>query len=228
MWVLPVLDLADGQVVHARGGQRRDYRPLRSPLCPSSRPEELAAALVERFAVPALYLADLDALEGGPVQSACLARLRAAVPETALWLDAGAGAPGPTIPGVDPVIGSESYNAVGPLEQALAKAGDRAILSLDFRHGRLLGPPAVLARPALWPQQILVMSLERVGAALGPDWARLHAVQRAAEGRRVFAAGGVRHGEDLRRLRDAGIAGVLVATALHEGSITAADLRAVA
>jgi phosphoribosylformimino-5-aminoimidazole carboxamide ribotide isomerase len=49
-------------------------------------------------------------------------------------------------------------------------------------------------------------------------------VKERAGARRLYAAGGVRGRHDLQVLRDAGIAGVLVASALHDGRLTSADL----
>jgi phosphoribosylformimino-5-aminoimidazole carboxamide ribotide isomerase len=70
------------------------------------------------------------------------------------------------------------------------------------------------------------MTLDRVGSHSGPDFERLGAIKRVAETRAIYAAGGVRNTEDLRSLADLGIAGALVASSLHTGSITAADIRA--
>jgi len=46
--------------------------------------------------------------------------------------------------------------------------------------------------------------------------------------KKIFAAGGVRGGEDLSALADCSISGVLVATALHERRIGRAEIAAVA
>ena len=46
MLVIPVLDLLDGQAVHAVRGRRDDYRPIRSLLAATSEPLALAPALV--------------------------------------------------------------------------------------------------------------------------------------------------------------------------------------
>ena len=50
----------------------------------------------------------------------------------------------------------------------------------------------------------------------------LAALLERAGARAVFAAGGVRGEDDLARLRAIGVAGVLVATALHDGRLSAA------
>src|ERR1700745_1641148 len=90
MRIVPVLDLKGGVVVHARRGQRADYAPLRSPLVEGSEPVAVARALCAVCRPRTLYVADLDALTGGPVAEAALNSL-CAVAEP--WVDAGATTP---------------------------------------------------------------------------------------------------------------------------------------
>jgi phosphoribosylformimino-5-aminoimidazole carboxamide ribotide isomerase len=63
------------------------------------------------------------------------------------------------------------------------------------------------------------MTLARVGSGEGPDLARLGQIMGKNPGHRLYAAGGVRDLDDLKGLNDAGAAGVLVASALHDGRI---------
>ena len=70
------------------------------------------------------------------------------------------------------------------------------------------------------------MTLARVGSGSGPDLKRLAAIQAVASGRRVFAAGGMRNVADLLALKEAGIAGALVASCLHDGRLTGNDIAA--
>ena len=51
----------------------------------------------------------------------------------------------------------------------------------------------ILARPALWPNTIIVMTLARIGGDAGPDLNRLAAIVAKAAGRHIYAAGGVRN-----------------------------------
>jgi phosphoribosylformimino-5-aminoimidazole carboxamide ribotide isomerase len=71
------------------------------------------------------------------------------------------------------------------------------------------------------------MTLARVGSGAGPDLVRLASIQSIAGDREIYAAGGVRNADDLRALKDAAVSGALIATALHEGRIGAADLQTV-
>ena len=99
------------------------------------------------------------------------------------------------------------------------------VLSLDFRGDAFVGDLEVLERAENWPERLIVMTLARVGSGLGPDLARLSQIaETAGPERRVYAAGGLRGADDLDALNDLGLAGVLVASALHDGRLTAMDL----
>jgi HisA/HisF family protein len=227
MDVIPVIDLKARAVVRARMGQRDRYRPIETPLSPTSDPVDVAHGLLSLHPFEALYVADLDAIEGKGDNDDVLMRLRSAFPRLRLWVDNGiadveragawlAGGRG------DLVVGSETQ-ADGALVRRLV-ADARVILSLDFRGDGFQGPPELLRDTACWPARVIVMTLARVGSGAGPDLARLSALRACAPGRQLYAAGGVRDARDLAALRDAGIAGALVATALHDGRLIGADL----
>ncbi len=228
MDVIPVIDLKHGLVVHARQGQRDAYQPLVTPLSPSSRPEDVVAGLLRLHPFRRIYVADLDAIERRGSHATALAILAARYPELEFWVDDGtadaaqARAWSASHAGAL-VIGSESQSDAAILE--VTRDDPRIILSLDFRGDAFQGPPDILEHPETWPARVIVMTLARVGAAAGPDLARVGDTVRRAGKRQVYAAGGVRNGDDLRALADTGAAGVLVATALHAGTVTAGDLK---
>ena len=227
MELIPVLDLRGGVVVHARLGQRRDYRPIRTPLSPTSDPLDVLHGLLTIHPFAAAYVADLDAIEGSGDHHAVLAALQRKV---SLWVDNGTADPAAAhrflATGLGRlVIGSESQRDLCLVREFANDA--RVALSLDFRHERFLGPPALIAEPGVWPHRVIVMSLSRVGGAAGPDLDRLRAVREAAgPGRLLYAAGGVRDARDLAMLAQAGIDGALVASCLHDGRVTQQDLLA--
>lgn len=224
--VIPVLDLLGGQVVHARAGQRDLYRPLQSPLAADSTPEAVLDGLLGLHPFRSVYVADLDAIRGQGDHRALLRRLSQTYRNVRIWVDAAfrgrcecRGFLGADIGEL--VLGSESQVDTRMVEE-LADAD--VILSLDYQGDRPLGPPALFETPSLWPARIIVMTLAAVGMGGGPDLDRLRAVLAKAGERKVYAAGGVRNGADLDALKEIGCAGVLVATALHDGRLTAADL----
>jgi phosphoribosylformimino-5-aminoimidazole carboxamide ribonucleotide (ProFAR) isomerase len=62
MEVIPVIDIRHGVVVRAVAGRRADYRPLAGMSAPIAVARRLCAVHPFR----ALYIADLDAIEGRP------------------------------------------------------------------------------------------------------------------------------------------------------------------
>lgn len=229
MDLIPVIDLKGGMVVHARRGDRANYRPIETPLSPTARPLDVARGLLALHPFRRLYIADLDAIAGTGDNLAPAQEIAEAFAGLELWVDRGiAGAAearawrehclGPV------VLGSESAPDVTTLRAALAAAGDAAVLSLDFRGDDFQGPAAILSGATAWPRRVIAMTLARVGSGAGPDLERLAALKARAGDRAVYAAGGVRDASDLAALRRLGIAGALVATALHDGRL---DPRAV-
>jgi len=226
--LIPVLDLMGGLVVHARRGQRDAYRPIETPLCAGAVPADIAGALLALAPFRTLYVADLDAIAGKSGHDAVLRGLVDAHPGLALWVDAGEATAQAAArraghgPG-RPVVGSESMASLDEGRAALAAGG---VLSLDYGPEGSRGPAEIHDNPALWPDAVIVMMLARVGAGEGPDFERLRDVIARAGGQHVYAAGGVRHADDLRRLADLGCAGVLLASALHDGRLARAEIEA--
>lgn len=239
MRIVPVLDLKGGIVVHARRGRRADYEPLRSPLVDGCEPVPVARALCAVARTSSVYVADLDALAGEPVDVRTLAAL-SAVAE--LWVDAGATTPERMAAlaraGVARnVAGTESLGlaAQGNRGRAALDQRDAAmpsppqVLSVDLRDGRLISPrpelagrdPAAAAplATALGVRELLVIDLDRVGSGSGPPLRAVAELAAALPGLAIYAGGGVRDDDDLRALESAGATGALVATALHEGRV---------
>ncbi|MEO5732231.1 MAG: HisA/HisF-related TIM barrel protein [Rubrivivax sp.] len=237
--IIPVLDLMDGHVVRGQGGERHGYRPIVSALCRSSDPVTVAQVLVDHCAASELYVADLDALTGGAAQAAVLRDLLGALPvATELWVDGGFGDPddaaalidalGPAGSRVVPVYGSESLRSRAALARCFGRGAANAVLSLDRKGGERLDPADCWDAPELWPQRLVVMTLERVGSGQGPDLQVLARVrervrEKAREQAReqapsttLVGAGGIRSIDDLRRAGAAGAAAWLVASALHD------------
>ncbi len=228
MDVIPVIDLKGGVVVRARGEARHLYAPIATPLAPSSQPGDIVAGFLALYPFRRIYIADLDAISGTGDHDAIISELEAAFPEIEFWVDSGIATEAAATTWLARhrgalVIGSESLSN---LDTSLRFDLPRRILSLDFRGDDFLGPASLATNPALWPQRIIVMTLAKVGAGGGPDFARLDRLGVLAQGKHdLYAAGGVRDADDLRWLEAASIAGVLIASALHDRKIGAGDLQ---
>jgi phosphoribosylformimino-5-aminoimidazole carboxamide ribotide isomerase len=234
MRVIPVIDLKSGAAVHAVRGERERYRPLRSEIVAGSDPVDVARAVRDRFGLEELYVADLDAIAGGPRQSALLAALAR---EAHLMVDAGATDAGAVrelleLGAARVVIGTETLRNQAALERLRAELPDAPlVLSLDLRTGRVLSPDAELARLGAAEalvrlersgvREVIVLDLARVGSGAGPDLALVRELRSRFPELDLLAGGGVRYRDDLRALAQAGAAGALVATAIHDGTLSA-------
>jgi phosphoribosylformimino-5-aminoimidazole carboxamide ribotide isomerase len=195
--VIPVIDLMNGAVVHARKGDRAHYQPIVSNLCHGSEASEIVQALLGLYPFPILYIADLDAIQGRGhhrIQHWKHARLRL-------------------------VLGTESIPDLATWHQLAQACTSRHILSLDFTAAGYQGPPELLHNSASWPQDVIVMSLPHVGSHNGPDMEKLTRLHARYPGHCIYAAGGIRHLGDLQLLGEKGIKGALIASALHNGSL---------
>ena len=225
--VIPVIDLMGGEVVHARRGERDAYRPIESRLVAGSGPLAIVGALMELAPFRRLYVADIDAIRGGRGHDASVMAIAAAHPDVEIWVDRGETDVEALVErradGETSVVGTESFEDARTLAHALKASG--GVLSLDHDAEGPVGPAGAHDDPSLWPRRVIVMTLARVGAGEGPDMVRLSEVVAKAGGRSVYAAGGVRGLEDLEALAEIGVAGALVASALHDGRLTRAALR---
>ena len=225
MNIIPVIDIMGGVAVRAVGGRRDEYRPLATPLAASSDPCAVAEGFLRLHAFEIIYLADLDAIMGQGGDDGVLSRLSVAFPSVEFWIDRGGLAP-PVAANFTRVIGSESLAPTSPAPDLSRERN--AILSLDFDAVGFRGPPALEREPVLWPSRVIVMTLAKIGGGGGPDFTRLAEIKALAGSREVYAAGGLRGAEDLASLAGLGIAGALVATALHEERIGASEIAAYA
>jgi len=172
-----------------------------------------------------LYVADLDALTGGEPQHRPIAEIAASLVGIDIWLDGGfsglqkwssllheLGAVGARI---SPVFASEALASRSEALCCLADRG-RAILSLDRLKGDALDAAGCWNAPELWPDRVIVMTLDRVGSDSGPDLECLREVRRMAPDVELIGAGGIRNAADLLDADEAGARAWLVASALHE------------
>jgi len=220
MLIIPVIDLLDGQVVHAKRGERTSYQPLESRLCHESSPVTVVEAFLRISPFDLIYIADLNAIQSRGNNRALIQTIRHEFPHLGIWLDNGISSLGKSRLSIAKqdsiVIGSETHVSSMHLKDLKASTHD-FILSLDFHLGDFLGEPDVLADRDCWPEKIILMNLDRVGTNQGYDQGLLEDLLTDINNRQIFVAGGIHREEQLFHLEKLGIKGVLVATALHSG-----------
>jgi phosphoribosylformimino-5-aminoimidazole carboxamide ribotide isomerase len=138
------------------------------------------------------------------------------------------------------VIGTAAYRDVDLLDAAVTELGDRVVVSVDARGGRLAGAgwteqtdipvTAVIERlGARGVRRFVYSSIERDGMLNGPDLEGARAVAAVVRGTFVYS-GGVSSLDDLRALhglRQVNLAGIIVGKAIYEGRIDVAEAQSV-
>ncbi len=237
MKVIPVIDILNGIVVHAVRGKRREYQPLQSSLTKSVEPLEVACAF-KTLGFKELYIADLDAITGG---EANLQVIKKIADETSLKLMVDAGvtdiekAERLLEAGVSKVvIGTETLQNKSFVGEAVRVLGStRVIVSLDLKGDKLLvklgfagcmDPLCLLHEfKKMGVSNVVILDLTRVGSSEGVNFNFLMGALK--EDMNVYVGGGVRDIKDVFELRDLGVCGVLVATALHSNKISMGELK---
>lgn len=246
MQIIPVVDLMGGLVVRGVAGRRSEYRPIESRLCADVTPSSVARALREQFAFDEMYVADLDAIAGAEPAWELFRELAGC--GFSLRVDAGAAtaerarrlaefqADGKPLSAV--IVGLESLASPEALVEMLAAIGpERLAFSLDLKAEIPLVAASAwqgfdafgIASEALQVgvRRLIVLDLARVGMSGGVGTEALcRRVRQLDSGVEIVAGGGVRGLGDLETLAAAGCDGVLVASALHDGRLTRAQLAA--
>jgi phosphoribosylformimino-5-aminoimidazole carboxamide ribotide isomerase len=236
--IIPVIDILNKTVVHAVKGQRNNYQPIESILFKSTEPIEVAKGF-EALGFNDLYIADLDAIID------CTSNfhtLKSISNETGLKVMVDAGVT--SLPRAQKIlasgiskliIGTETLQSKKFVEQAVEVFGsDRVVVSLDLKGDKVLvklgfdgclNPICLLQDfKRMGVTQIIVLDLLRVGSGEGVSMDFLKKVI-AEVGVDVYVGGGVRDINDLVELRNIGVSGALIATALHTGKISIDELK---
>jgi phosphoribosylformimino-5-aminoimidazole carboxamide ribotide isomerase len=238
MILLAAIDILDGKAVRlARGAfdERTVY---------DADPLEAARRWVAGGA-RALHLVDLDgARSGAPVN---LEEIRRIVADAGVPVQVGGGLR--TIEAVEDavaagaariVLGTAAFRDVDLLDEAIARFGDRVVVSLDARDGKLAASgwleqtdipvESVIRRLGdRGVRRFVYSSIDRDGMLAGPDLDGTVRASNAVRGSLVYS-GGVSSLEDLRALRglrQVNLGGVIVGKALYEHRFTVGEGQAV-
>ena len=239
MEVLPVLDLLNGIVVRGVAGRRSEYRPLSTRLTTSVQPLDIARALRAEFDFSRFYVADLDAIIHRHPNGETYRQLIA--DGFRLLVDAGIhdveGSLCVRECGAEPIIGLESCPSPQVLANISSANQGEITFSLDLLNGRPLlprdsrdwsqDPQEIVGQSvACGVMRIIVLDLADVGTSSG---GRTEALCRSLldefPGLKLTCGGGVRGIDDLRRMQRTGAERVLVASALHDGKLSAVELQ---
>jgi len=229
MQIIPVIDLLDDTVVHAKKGDRKNYHAIQSLISNSSKPLDIVAALLKYHPFKQLYIADLNAIQKtGSNNLEVIKNIAQHYPDLELWIDAGINNT-PELAlwtgyNFNVILGSENFSNLDNFINIRKLLDSNFVLSLDFMPGGYHGPLELLHHTEYWPENVILMSLSYVGANQGPDLELIDKFRQHSQQHKLYSAGGIRNTADLYSLQQAGIYGALVATALHSKQILQDEL----
>jgi phosphoribosylformimino-5-aminoimidazole carboxamide ribotide isomerase len=230
--VIPAVDMQDGQVVQLVGGERHTGRSYGEPVAAARRWVEADAET--------LHLVDLDgAFEGERANAAAIEAVLDAV-DVDVQLGGGIRTAADAIDllerGVDRVIlGTAAVENPEIVAEISEDHPGTVVVSLDAKGGEVvvsgwteetgLDPAKAATRyEELGAGAILFTDVDVEGQLEGVRSTPVERVVEAVE-IPVVASGGVASIEDVRALKTAGAAAVVVGTALYEGEFTLAEAQ---
>ena len=239
MQIIPVIDIRNGIAVRAVAGQRSQYRAIESQLTTSAEPAEVLMALNTKLNCTACYVADLDAIERQHLNRCSIAEM--ARTGVSLIVDAGV----KTVEqiealleiGVDRVVlSSESINDFSQLKSMIEPFDPASLIfSIDLKNCNLLvsdpcwdgKPPIEMARFVFecGLRQLIALDLAAVGTGRGvPTLELCQQIKSLLPDITIISGGGVASVKCIEEAVQAGLDGLLIASALHDGRLTKEDL----
>ncbi len=238
MKIIPVIDILNKKAVHAKGGKRSEYKSLKSPLFSSDDPINIAITL-EKLGFKEIYLADLDSIINHNTNFEIYEQIRDSS-KIELIVDAGVNnkelATSLFNRNVKKVIiGTETLISMSFLKEAVQLFGNnRIVVSLDLQGEKMLANFNLgdIKHPVdffntvetFGGSQIIILDLMRVGCELGVNTQLIKKIVEKFS-IDVFVGGGVRYVSDLIELKNLGVSGVLLGTALYSKKISVEKLK---
>ncbi|KCZ72505.1 hisA/hisF family protein [Candidatus Methanoperedens nitroreducens] len=218
-----VLDILNGNAVHAVKGERSKYQPVQSRVCSSSDPLDIVSSLKPKE----VYIADLDRLQHTGDNFELIKEISM---NTRTMVDTGV----EKLSDVEIYVGIADTVILGT-ETASLELIDMAAklfpgvinVSIDIKNGSVLTKDRNMV---MKPQElvellngydienIIVLDLNKVGTGTGIDVDFLQDIV-GLSAHSILVGGGIRGMDDIDALEEIGVGGALVATAVHSGNI---------
>jgi len=231
--IIPVLDILDSKAVHAKKGERSKYKPLHLKLIQSSNPLEIVNVLKQEGNFEEFYIADLDAIIKKAPNFDLLLKILD-IPSVNAMLD-------PGIINKDDllmystfklnklILGLETMENLDVIKESLEIFGqDKIIVSIDMFQEKTISNikqlksqnslQVISTIEGLGVSEIILLDLFRVGQKLGGIPPLYLQIRKEFSGK-ILIGGGVRDFNDLLMYKEKNFSGVLIATALYDGSI---------
>ncbi len=237
--IIPVIDILNSQAVHAIKGEREKYKPLKSVLINDSSPTRIALKLKNKYLFNEFYIADLDAILQKKPNITIISKILN-IPGVEIMID----------PGIKTkknaekyfrlnikslILGLETLKDLKVITECLKLFDtNKIVVSIDmyneviqtnikeFRDQDI--PEIVLKIEDLGVVNIILLDLFKVGQKIGGISALYLKIREKFNGE-ILVGGGIKDIQDIKDYRSNHFSGVLIGTALHDGSIKIEELR---
>ncbi|MFX1328674.1 MAG: HisA/HisF-related TIM barrel protein [Promethearchaeota archaeon] len=231
--IIPVIDILNSKAVHAISGERDKYQPLKSYLFQTANPVDIIRILNKKFLFKEFYIADLDSILY-KIPNFQILKDIANLSNINIILDAG-------IVNLEDIfyfsrqnikniiLGLETIKSLKVINQSMQILGqNNIIISIDMYNGEILSrskeiknqDPLKLIKniESFGIKNIILLDLSRVGQKIGGIPSLYLDILRNFNGN-VFVGGGIKNYKDILDYKEKGFSGVLIATALYDGTI---------
>ncbi|MHA1338635.1 MAG: HisA/HisF-related TIM barrel protein [Promethearchaeota archaeon] len=238
--VIPVIDILNGVAVRANKGNRDKYEPIQNHLCKTSSALELAQSFETQYHFEELYIADLDSIIYEKIN---LELLRKVLTNTSLKVIVDIGIRNMydfyqiRDIGVSKIIlATETIDSLNVISEAINEVGaENLIVSIDMKAKKLLARSEEVSKYSIFEiinqvnkmgiTQIILLDLLKIGSKSGCYHDIYGKIREEYPDLFIIVGGGVRSINDLIFLKEKGINGALIASALHDKLILPEDLK---
>ena len=237
--IIPVIDILNSQAVHAIKGEREKYKPLKSVIINGSNPTRIALKLKNEYFFNELYIADLDAILQSKPNITILSKI-IHISGVEIMIDPGI----KTKEEVEKyfklnlkslILGLETLRDINVIRERLKLFDtNKVVVSVDMYNGVIktnikeVESVVILEyyylHAALGVVNIILLDLYKVGQKMGGISALYLKVREQFNGE-ILVGGGIKDIQDIKEYKSNNFSGVLIGTALHDGSIKIQELR---
>ncbi len=239
--IIPVIDILNSKAVHAVKGERSKYKPLKSYLFNSNYPKEIIKILKIKVNFPKFYIADLDAIMNKRPNIELITEISMDL-KIKILLDSGIENRGDLkkyinlgihklIFGLETIL---DYNTITAGLQILGK--NRIIVSIDMYNGKIISKNEEIKNRGiikviqkiedLGVREIILLDLFRIGQKLGGIPKLYDNIKREFHGK-IYVGGGIKDINDIKLYIRREFSGVLIGTALYDGTININELKSI-
>jgi len=237
--IIPVIDILNSKAVHAKKGERTKYKTLKSYLFHSSNPVEIIREIKNKFNFYEFYVADLDSIINKTPNFQILKEILE-IADIEVILD----------PGVvdlkeihqytrfkikSLILGLEAIRSLEIISKSLQiLSQNKLIVSIDLYKGEILSkvrglknqePLDIIKKiESLGIRTIILLDLYRIGQKIG-GIPQLYLDILSNFNGDILVGGGLKNFKDILDYKEEKFSGVLIATALYDGTIDVKKLR---